>query len=40
MKPVHSFIVTSHLPKKIEKLKELAYNYWWCWNAEAKELFY
>ena len=39
MKPVHSFIVTSHLPKKIAKLKELAYNYWWCWNSEAKELF-
>jgi glycogen phosphorylase len=39
MKPVHSFIVTAQLPKKIEKLKELAYNYWWCWNSEAKELF-
>ncbi len=39
MKPVHSFIVTSHLPKKIEKLKELAYNYWWCWSSEAKELY-
>ncbi len=39
MKPIHSFIVTAKLPKKIAKLKELAYNYWWCWNSEAKELF-
>lgn len=39
MKPVHSFIVSAHLPKRIEKLKELAYNYWWCWNSDAKELF-
>ena len=39
MKPVHSFVVTAHLPESISKLKELAYNYWWCWNSEAKELF-
>ncbi len=39
MKPIHSFIVTSNLPKSIAKLEELAYNYWWCWNYEAKELF-
>ncbi|MFC2131956.1 alpha-glucan family phosphorylase [Bacteroidota bacterium] len=39
MKPVHNFIVTAHLPEKISKLKDLAYNYWWCWNSEAKELF-
>lgn len=39
MKPVKSFIVTAHLPQRIEKLKELAYNYWWCWNSTAKELF-
>ncbi len=39
MKPVHSFIVSAHLPQRIETLKELAYNYWWCWNSDAKELF-
>ncbi|ROL59716.1 glycosyltransferase family 1 protein [Bacteroidetes/Chlorobi group bacterium ChocPot_Mid] len=39
MKPVHDFIVTAHLPERIATLKELAYNYWWCWNSEAKELF-
>ena len=39
MKPINTFIVTSHLPQRLETLKELAYNYWWCWNSEAKELF-
>ena len=39
MKPVHSFVVTANLPKRISKLKELAYNYWWCWNSDARELF-
>lgn len=39
MKPVHSFVVSAHLPEKLEALKELAYNYWWCWNTGAKELF-
>lgn len=39
MKPVHSFLVKAKLPEKIEKIKEIAYNYWWCWDSEAKELF-
>ncbi len=39
MKPIHSFVVTAKLPENLENLKELAYNYWWCWNSEAKELF-
>lgn len=39
MKPVHSFVVTANLPKRIGKLKELAYNYWWCWNSDAREIF-
>ena len=39
MRPVHSFIVSAHLPENLTKLKELAYNYWWCWNSDAKELF-
>ncbi len=40
MKPVHSFVVSAKLPSNIEKLKELAYNFWWCWNSEARELFH
>jgi len=39
MQPVHSYIVSAKLPDKISKLKELAYNYWWCWNYHGKELF-
>lgn len=39
MKPIKTFIVTAKLPSRIAKLKELAYNYWWCWNNNAKELF-
>lgn len=39
MKPLHSFVVTANLPARIAKLKELAYNYWWCWNSDARELF-
>lgn len=39
MKPLHSFVVTANLPARIAKLKELAYNYWWCWNSDAREVF-
>ncbi|HYF03093.1 MAG TPA: alpha-glucan family phosphorylase [Patescibacteria group bacterium] len=39
MKPITKFVVAPSLPKNIALLKELAYNYWWCWNADAKELF-
>lgn len=39
MKPVHSFIVSANLPSNLEKLRELAYNYWWCWNYHGKEVF-
>ena len=39
MKPIHSFVVTATLPPKLEKLKELAYNYFWCWHSDARELF-
>ncbi len=27
------------LPKKIRRLAELAYNLWWSWNPDARELF-
>lgn len=39
MKPIHSFLVKAKLPENLEKIKEIAYNYWWCWDSEAKELF-
>jgi starch phosphorylase len=28
------------LPKRIERLGELAYNIWWVWNPEAQSIFY
>jgi starch phosphorylase len=39
VKPVAKFVVSPAMPENIALLKELAYNYWWCWNADAKELF-
>ncbi len=31
--------VNDSLPERIGQLTELAYNLWWCWNAEARQLF-
>jgi len=39
MKPIQSFTVTPILPKKLEALRELAYNLWWTWNVDARDLF-
>ena len=39
MKPVATYTVSAILPDAISTLKELAYNYWWCWNIDAQELF-
>ena len=39
MKPVSTYIVSATLPEALAPLKELAYNYWWCWNIDAMELF-
>src|SRR5882672_3880140 len=27
------------IPQRIARLDELAYNLWWSWNADARELF-
>ena len=27
------------VPDRIQQLTDLAYNLWWCWNAEARQLF-
>lgn len=29
----------AHLPKRIERLGDLAYNLWWSWRGEARDLF-
>ncbi len=31
--------IKSNLPDNLKKLNELAYNLWWSWNYEARELF-
>jgi starch phosphorylase len=36
---VRSYTVTPHLPKSVEALREIAYNLWWTWHQEARELF-
>lgn len=27
------------IPDRVSKLREIAYNLWWCWNYDAKDLF-
>ena len=39
MKPVYQFTVLPSLPPKLQRLQELAYNIWWCWNLDCIELF-
>ena len=31
--------MAASLPKRIERLNDLAYNLWWAWNPEANNLF-
>ncbi len=39
MQPIRTFTIVPSLPAKLERLRELAYNLWWCWNLEAIDLF-
>ncbi len=39
MQPICTFTVVPSLPSNLERLRELAYNLWWCWNLEAIDLF-
>ena len=39
MKPLSIYTVSASLPSSLIALKELAYNFWWCWNDEAASLF-
>ena len=36
---IRSFTVLPHLPERLQALHKLAYNVWWCWNADAVALF-
>ncbi|MCQ2345377.1 MAG: alpha-glucan family phosphorylase [Paludibacteraceae bacterium] len=31
--------VHANLPENLKKLQEIAYNLWWVWNSEAKDIF-
>jgi starch phosphorylase len=35
----HTFSVRAALPEKLEKLRQLAYNLYWCWNHDVIDLF-
>ncbi|MCK4472735.1 MAG: DUF3417 domain-containing protein, partial [Anaerolineae bacterium] len=39
MQPICTFTIVPSLPTKLERLRDLAYNLWWCWNLEAVDLF-
>ncbi len=39
MKPVKTFRVIPKLPENIERMRDLAYNLFWCWDNEAVSLF-
>ena len=35
----HEVIVRANLPENLKKLQEIAYNLWWVWNSDAKNIF-
>lgn len=39
LKYAHSFEVAQSLPEPLRPLRKLAYNFWWTWNHEARNLF-
>ncbi|MCZ2344437.1 MAG: alpha-glucan family phosphorylase [Bacteroidales bacterium] len=36
---IRNYTVLPSLPEKLQPLHKLAYNLWWCWNADAVALF-
>jgi glycogen phosphorylase len=39
MQPIRTFNVSPSIPASLEPLRQLAYNLYWDWNTEIKELF-
>jgi starch phosphorylase len=39
MKPVRIFTVVPSLPARLERLRDLAYNLYWSWDPDTRELF-
>jgi starch phosphorylase len=38
-RPIRTYTVMPHLPKRLQALQQLAYNMWWCWNHDTVSLF-
>jgi starch phosphorylase len=36
---LRTYTVVPALPEPLARLRDLAYNVWWCWNGDAMELF-
>ena len=36
---IRRFVVAPRIPEPLKRLRDIAYNIWWCWDKEAIELF-
>lgn len=39
MKIKYTYIVSAKIPENLSNLREIAYNYWWSWDRDCKDLF-
>jgi len=39
MHTIKTYLVVPSLPERLRRLKDVAYNLWWCWNHDALWLF-
>ncbi len=39
MKPLGRITVKTMIPERLSRLSDIAYNFWWTWNAQAADLF-
>ena len=39
MKIKYTYIVSANIPENLSNLREIAYNYWWSWDRDCKDLF-
>lgn len=39
MYQLRTYTIVPALPEPLSRLRELAYNLWWCWNSSAQEIF-
>jgi starch phosphorylase len=36
---IETSLLSAKIPPRVERLEELAYNFWWSWHREARDLF-